>query len=138
MFLGRHIALGGKLLLIRGGLVSLQTAVRRVLNSLLSLFLLTTVIGAFPVPTVHAQESERKVKSKVQPEYPDIARKMGLSGTVKLQIVVAPNGNVKDTKVIGGHPILVNAAVEAVKKWRYESASEETTKMVEFKFDPGS
>jgi protein TonB len=124
--------------LIRGGLVSLQTATRRVLNSLLWLFLLTAVIGTCPVPTVHAQASDRKVKTKVQPDYPDIARKMGLSGTVRLQIVVAPNGVVKDTKVIGGHPILVNAAVDAVKKWRFESATEETTKMVEFKFEPGS
>jgi len=124
--------------LIRGGLVSVQIAIRRVLNSLLSLFLLTAVTGTFAVPTVHAQESERKVKSKVQPEYPDIARKMGLTGTVRLQIVVAPSGVVKDTKVIGGHPILVNAAVDAVKKWRFESASEETTKTVEFKFEPGS
>ena len=118
--------------------MSLQIAVRRVLYSLLSLLLLTTGIGNLPVPTVHAQESERKIKSKVQPEYPEIARKMGLTGTVRLQIVVAPSGMVKDTKVIGGHPILVNAAVEAVKKWRYESGAGETTKTVEFKFDPGS
>lgn len=121
-----------------GGLVSLQIALRRVLYSLLSLFLLTTMIGNFPVPYVHAQESDRKVKSKVNPEYPEIARKMGLTGTVKLQLLVAPSGIVKDTKVIGGHPILVNAAVDAVKKWRFESAAEETTKTVEFKFEPGS
>jgi len=107
-----------------------------VLISLLSLFLLTT--GVSPLRPVHAQDTARKVKSRVVPEYPEIARKMGLTGTVKLQVVVAPNGTVKDTKVIGGHPILVNAAVDAVKKWRFESASEETTKTVEFKFEPGS
>ena len=123
---------------LRGGLVSLQMARRRVLVSLLFLFLLTTGISTFPVPSVHAQDSDRKVKSKVNPEYPEIARKMALTGTVRLQIVVAPNGTVKDTKVIGGHPILVNAAVDAVKKWRFESAPEETIKMVEFKFDPPS
>lgn len=117
--------------------MSLPMARRRVLVSLLFLFLLTTGISTFPVP-VHAQDSDRKIKSKVNPEYPEIARKMALTGTVKLQIVVAPNGTVKDTKVIGGHPILVNAAVDAVKKWRFESAPEETIKMVEFKFDPPS
>jgi protein TonB len=74
----------------------------------------------------------------VAPEYPEIARKMGLTGSVKLELVIAPNGTVKDTKVIGGHPILVNAAVDAVKKWRFESASADTTKTVEFKFEPGS
>jgi TonB family protein len=51
---------------------------------------------------------------------------------------VAPNGSVKNTKVVGGHPLLVNAAVDAVKKWRFEPASEETTGVVEFKFDPNT
>jgi TonB family protein len=81
---------------------------------------------------------DRKVKSKVSPVYPEIARKMGLSGTVKIQLLVAPNGTVKETKVIGGHPILVTAAVEAVKKWRFETASGESTGTVEFKFEPGN
>jgi len=118
--------------------VSLPIARRRVVISLLSVLLLTAGIGTFAVPPVHAQDSDRKVKSKVNPEYPEIARKMALTGVVRLQIVVAPNGTVKDTKVIGGHPILVNAAVDAVKKWRFESAPEETTKTLEFKFEPPS
>ena len=63
---------------------------------------------------------------------------MGLSGTVRLQLLIAPNGNVKETKVIGGHPILVTAAVDAVKKWRFETASAESTGTVEFKFDPNN
>ena len=81
--------------------------------------------------------SGRKVKSKVAPSYPEIARKMGLTGTVKLQLLIAPNGNVKETKVIGGHPILVNAAMDAVKKWKFETASAETTGTVEIRFNPG-
>jgi TonB family protein len=105
---------------------------------MLSLLALTALLSVIPVVSVHAQDSDRKVKNKVAPEYPEIARKMGLTGTVRLQVVVAPNGTVKDTKVIGGHPILVNAATDAVKKWRFESAAEETTKTVEFKFEPGN
>jgi protein TonB len=81
---------------------------------------------------------ERKIKGKVAPAYPDLARRMGLTGNVKLQLVVAPNGQVKETKVIGGHPILVNAAVDAVKKWKFETASEESTGTVEFRFEPGN
>lgn len=61
---------------------------------------------------------------------------MSISGVVKVQVVVAPNGMVKTTKVMGGHPLLVNAAVDAVKKWKFENAAEETTGIVEFKFDP--
>jgi len=82
--------------------------------------------------------SGRKVKSKVAPSYPEIARKMGLTGTVKLQLLIAPNGNVKETKVIGGHPILVTAAVDAVKKWKFETGSGDSTGNVEFRFDPNN
>ena len=86
--------------------------------------------------TVRAETGERKVKSKVSPVYPEIAKRMSIIGTVKVEVVVAPNGTVKSTKVIGGHPVLVDCAVEAVKKWRYETAPEETTQIVEFKFLP--
>lgn len=122
----------------RGGLVSLQIVARRLLSSVLSLLVLTAVVGILPATTVHAQDGDRKVKSKVPPEYPEIARKMGLTGTVRLQVMVSPSGSVKDTKVIGGHPILVNAATDAVKKWRFEPAAAETTQTVEFKFEPGN
>jgi TonB family protein len=80
----------------------------------------------------------RKVKSKVMPLYPELARRMGITGTVKIQVVVAPNGSVKNAKVVGGHPVLAPAAMDAVRKWRFEPASEETTGVVEFKFDPSA
>ena len=127
-----------KAFIFRGGLVSIQRTVRGVRNTVLFFLVLTTLAGAFP-PTGLAQDGmDRKVKSKVTPVYPEIARKMGITGNVRLQLVVAPNGAVKETKVIGGHPILVNAAVDAVKKWRYETASAESTGTVEFRFDPGN
>ena len=119
--------------------MSLQPIVRRVRSSLL--ILLTILCLAIALgPFGFAQEGgfDRKVKNKVPPTYPEIARKLGLSGTVKLEVVVASNGNVKDTKVIGGHPILVSAAVDAVKKWKFETASGESTGTVEFRFDPGN
>lgn len=77
----------------------------------------------------------RKIKSKVSPMYPELARRMNLTGTVKVEVVIGPNGVVKSTKVIGGHPVLVEPALDAVKKWRYEPASEETTTTVEFHFN---
>jgi TonB family protein len=82
------------------------------------------------------EEISRKAKSKVQPVYPELARKMNLSGTVKLQVVVMPNGAVKDAHIVGGHPVLANAALEAVKKWRFEAASVESTGIVDIKFEP--
>jgi protein TonB len=121
-----------------GGFVSIQKIVRAVRNSVLFFLMLMTVSGTFLPAGLAQNGTDRKVKSRVTPVYPEIARKMGLTGNVKLQLVVAPNGEVKETKVIGGHPILVNAAVDAVKKWRYETASAESTGTVEFRFDPGN
>jgi TonB family protein len=102
----------------------------------LALLAVITLLGAFTVSSAQQQEEiTRKIKSKVAPTYPEIARRMNLSGTVKLEIVVAPNGSVKNTKIVGGHPLLANAAIDAVKKWRFEPAADETTGIVEFKFD---
>jgi TonB family protein len=89
-----------------------------------------------PTPAFAQGELTRKVKSKVAPIYPDVARRMNIGGTVKVLVVVLPNGGVKSSKVVGGHPLLVNAALDALKKWKFEPASEESTGIVEFKFQP--
>jgi TonB family protein len=81
-------------------------------------------------------EITRRVKSKVQALYPELARKMNLSGTVKVEVVVAANGTVKEAKVVGGHPVLANAALDAVRKWRFEPAPGESSGIVNFKFEP--
>ncbi len=94
-----------------------------------------TAIAFRPMP-LSAQEITRKVKSRVSPSYPDLARRMMITGVVKVAVVVSPNGSVKSTKVIGGHPLLCDAAVDAVKKWKFEPASDETSGIVEFKFQP--
>ena len=100
----------------------------------------TAVVVGFGMSGVRAQDGEneivRRAKSKVQPAYPELARKMNITGTVKLQVVVAPNGTVKEAKVVGGHPVLANAALDAVKKWRFEPAPGESTGVVDFKFEP--
>jgi len=89
------------------------------------------------VPGASAQEeSGRKVQVKTEPVYPDLARRMKISGVVKVQLVVAPNGSVRETKVVGGHPLLANAVVDAVRRWRYETRPRETTESLEFRFDP--
>lgn len=117
--------------------MSLQQIARSVSKSLVLVVIVTALFASFGVLRSGAQESlERRVKNKVSPAYPEIARKMNLAGVVKLEVTIAPNGTVKDTKVIGGNPILVNAAMDAVKKWRFEAASDETVGVLEFKFDP--
>ncbi|HKS68570.1 MAG TPA: energy transducer TonB [Candidatus Acidoferrales bacterium] len=91
-------------------------------------------------PSVLAQESgsitvKRRVKTKVLPEYPQIARQLHLQGKVRIEATIAPDGRVTDTKVIGGHPVLAVAAVDAVKKWHFEPGPKETTEIIELNFD---
>jgi TonB family protein len=81
-------------------------------------------------------ETARKVKTRVYPTYPDLARRLSIRGTVKVIVVVSPNGNPKDARVVGGNPVLVNAALEAVKKWKFEPAQDESTVTLEFNFQP--
>lgn len=77
----------------------------------------------------------RRAKSKAQPVYPELARKMNIVGTVKVEVVVLPNGVVKDARVVGGHPLLANAATDAAKKWRFEPAAEQSSGVIDFKFE---
>ncbi|HEX3822591.1 MAG TPA: energy transducer TonB [Candidatus Sulfotelmatobacter sp.] len=86
--------------------------------------------------TAQSEEILRRAKSRVQPLYPDLAKRMSISGTVKIEVVVAPNGTVKDARVVGGHPVLANAALDAARKWRFEPAAVETSGVIDFKFEP--
>ena len=82
-----------------------------------------------------AQEG-RKVISNPVPAYPEMARRLRLQGVVKVQVVISPDGRVKETKVIGGHPLLVTAVEDTLKNWKYAPASSETTVQLEFHFHP--
>ena len=92
-------------------------------------------ISSRPSPVFAQEEMSRKIKTRVQPTYPELARKMSISGVVKIEVVVTASGLVKSTKVLGGHPVLVSAANDAVKRWKFEPAATETTSVVEVKFN---
>ena len=78
--------------------------------------------------------SARKVLARVSPDCPALARRMHIHGVVKLEAVVRPNGSVKSTRVIGGNPVLVEAASNAVVKWKFEASPNETTELVQVSF----
>ena len=80
------------------------------------------------------EEGKRKVKSKTNPVLSDVARRMGISGKVKIELTIAADGHVKSARALGGHPLLVQPCLEAVKEWKYETAPEESTQIVEFDF----
>jgi TonB family protein len=79
-------------------------------------------------------ESRRKVKSRTTPSYPELARRMNVTGKVKIEVLIAPDGRVKNTHVVGGHPLLVQTCQDALKEWKFVAASEETSQIVEFEF----
>lgn len=83
-----------------------------------------------------AAQETRKAISQPAPVYPEIGRQFHVAGTVKVQVTIAADGQVKDTKVLGGHPLLVEAAVAALKKWKFAPANTESTQTVEFNFKP--
>jgi TonB family protein len=111
---------------------------RRTATALLSILALAATLGAIRVGAQQTQNDEivRRAKSKVQPAYPDLAKKMNISGTVKIEVVVAPNGTVKDARIVGGHPVLASAALDAARKWRFDPAPGEATGIIDFKFEP--
>lgn len=83
-----------------------------------------------------AQEATRKVKKRVQPEYPELAKRLNIRGTVRVQVLVAPDGKVKEVKVLGGGPVLAQAAVEAAQKWVFEPEPQASTVVLKFDFNP--
>ena len=80
-------------------------------------------------------KTARALKISSQPLYPGIAKTMNLRGSVQLEVTVKPDGSVKDVRVIGGHPLLADAAVRSVKQWRYEPSGRETTEVVKVNFE---
>ncbi|MFZ0637766.1 MAG: energy transducer TonB [Candidatus Acidiferrales bacterium] len=80
------------------------------------------------------QEASRSVKTRVEPAYPALAREMHIGGHVKIEVTVAPDGTIKSIRVLGGHPLLVKAATDAIKGWRYESAPKASTETIEVVF----
>lgn len=111
---------------------------RRVVVALLALL---TMAGAFGVRHLGAQAAQsdeivRRAKTRVNPVYPELASKMHISGTVKIEVTVSPNGTVKEARIVGGHPVLASAALEAARKWRFEPAAGESTGIIDFKFEP--
>jgi TonB family protein len=59
---------------------------------------------------------------------------MNITGSVQLKLVVNADGSVKDVHVLGGHPLLAQAAVQAVRSWRYYPSGAESVETVRLNF----
>lgn len=83
-----------------------------------------------------APAETRHVVTRAAPVYPDLARRMNLTGIVRLRVRVTPEGLARKAEVIGGNPVLATAAQDAVSRWKWTPAPQETTEIVELSFHP--
>ena len=118
-----------------GAFVILSRALSGVLSGALVISMLLS-----PSPTKaqssDQSSSERKVITRVEPEYPDALKRLYIGWVVRVEVLVAPNGVVKSTKLLGGSPILGQSSMKALKQWRYAPAAAEEVLTVKFEFDP--
>ena len=84
-------------------------------------------VGGAPPPPKPAQQRIRQggavqaamLVNRVQPQYPPLARQTRISGTVRLHAIISKDGSVQQLEVLSGHPLLVQAALDAVRQWKY-------------------
>jgi len=104
-------------------------------------FLLLLILSVLPgtahlAAQSHDPVSDRKVITRIEPEYPDALKRLYIGGVVRIEVVVEPNGTVKSTKLLGGSPILGQSTMKAVKQWKYAPAASEEVLTVKLEFDP--
>jgi TonB family protein len=108
---------------------------------LISVGLAVVLVGQAVAPCrAFGQDSQidaakRKIRVKLTPIYPALAKQMNVYGRVKIEATVAADGHVVATRVVGGSPLLVMAALDAIKKFQFEPGPKDTTETVEFQFD---
>jgi TonB family protein len=96
-------------------------------------FIAFALLAAALALSAAAADPPRKIKDQVMPILPEMARHMTLKGTVRLEIEIGADGVVKSSKALGGHPLLIQSAEQAVRKWRYQPGPPAKT-IVEFNF----
>jgi TonB family protein len=113
-----------------------SSACRRVTMKIKAL--VTFALALALCSTLLAQEAKRTMKTQGKPSYPELAKRMNVAGSVKVEVVVAPNGTVKSAKALGGHPLLIDSALAAAKNTKYEPAAEETKELITYNFSNGN
>ena len=102
--------------------------------ALIHLVFIALVLATTPLAHAGDEHSDRAVKVRVSPTYPELAKRMRVSGVVRVSATVAPNGSVTATKTVSGNHMLAGAAEDAVQKWKFVSGTEESTVEVDVNF----
>jgi TonB family protein len=98
------------------------------ISAVLSLALLACV-------TLPCFAADRKVQRRVQPVYPELAKRMRIGGAVRVEVTVAADGSVTEAKTISGNKMLAPAAEEAIRKWKFEPAAASSSENIEINFE---
>jgi TonB family protein len=113
-----------------------QGSARRVARTGLLVCLFASVVSVPLFSQSDDGAGERKVVTRVEPKYPPTLERLYIGGVVKLQVDVAANGTVESAQLLGGNPILGQAAIAAVKQWKYAPGSRKTRQTERLEFDP--
>jgi TonB family protein len=102
------------------------------------------IVGSAPSPAAAAQSSVGQlpqappVVERIAPVYPPLALQARISGIVTMKVTIAANGTVQHIDVVSGHPLLVPAALEALRGWKFQPQAAEGTYRVDIPFTPGN
>ena len=98
----------------------------------------TCEAGTPGVKTLAIEDSrgsaERRLISRVEPDYPETLKRLNIGGTVRLRVSISPKGSVDEVALLGGNPILGESAAVAVKKWVYAASRSRTIAEVSISF----
>ena len=98
---------------------------------------LSLVIAPVVLPLrAQVEKNDRKLVRRVEPDYPPDLKQMGIGGYVRIEATISPAGIVESVILLGGNPILGEAAIKAVKKWKYVVQDSQTKAQVTFHFSP--
>lgn len=91
-----------------------------------------TILACVTLPCFAA---DRKVQRRVQPVYPELAKRMRIGGTVHVEVTVAADGSVTEAKAIAGNKMLAPAAEEAIRRWKFEPEAGSSTENIDINFE---
>lgn len=95
-----------------------------------------SLIAVKPVWSQAKYDSERKVVTRIEPEYPETLKRLYIGGLVRVEVVVTGGGSVESMQLLGGNPILGQSAMKAIKQWKFAPGGGKSTFVVPLTFDP--
>ena len=105
-----------------------------ILFGLATLTLFSSMRSARTQAFAQTANDQPAVVAAVAPNYPPTARSANISGIVDVEVEINSHGDVDNTKVLSGHPLLQGAAKEVAKKWKFVSATAKRSRVARLTF----